>query len=339
MPDSAAGNVKEAISIVDLVTALREVVAEKSLLSSDWSHVKRRLGDLYGLATSPIRLTSPFPELCAYRLAHVMMRDAREQADFLHILELLQEPCGQPAFGSRPHLLRVAALHRLHLLDPNSVTEADIQKCFDTALDLACRPEERGIEIDAQAVTQHVTANLIEQTGYLLGLPFVGRIDPDFISSAVPEGKWTVLIRGLPMIWMTEPLARLFFEETLKRIRPAIEFEWSGYDPVLRLARTRLTGKNALISATLCLAEHDEDALGKAMGVEGVNSVASQLGGNEGRLNKHLSALRKKIAPLLEQRLTGADAIEGTLGAVNLRFNRELDCVGLFKKGAGPKTW
>ncbi|AWB47586.1 hypothetical protein HYN69_02860 [Gemmobacter aquarius] len=338
MNDFVATDMVEPFSIDTLYKELEAVVAEKSLLSPDWSHVRKQLEELYRLATIPIRLTSPFPELCAYRLAHVMMRDARDSSDFARVLALLDEPCGQPAFGSRPHLLRVAALHRLRLLEPAAVSDADIKGSFEKALDLARRPEERGEEAGRRAVTQRVTANLIEQTGYLLGLPFAGRIDPDFVSEATPRGKWTVLIRGVPMIWMTEPLARLFYEESVKRIKPVIQFEWLVY-PTVKFSGTNLKGMDATLAATLCLSEHDEDALRQAMSVERGHSVGTQLGSNENRLNKHLSGFRDKITALAAEQLEGANPVEGTIGAVNLRFATPLTHVGLLEKSAAPKAW
>ena len=264
----------EGFFVADLYAALTEVVAEKSFLASDWSYLRGRLEELYCFSIGPTRLTSPFPEVCAYRLAHVMMRDARDKADFIRILELLQEPCRLSAFGARPHLLRVAALHRLRLIDPETVTDTDIQQGFNNALELARRPLE---ETDIKAVTQRVTANLIEQTGYLLGLPFAGSIDPDFVSSAVPKGDWVVLVRGIPMIWMTEPLARIFYEESIKRLQPTIRFEWQSY-PSVKFLGGNLTRKDAILAATLCLAEHDDDALWRAMDVKREESVGDQLG-------------------------------------------------------------
>ena len=338
MTDVPAETSHEIPKIKELRAALDEVVAYKSLLSPDWSHVRRRLEELYRSATFPSRLTPPFPELCAYRLAHIMMRDAREPNDFLRILELLDEPCGQPAFGARPHLLRVAALHRLRLIDPESVGAAEIKDSFDRALQLADRPQEAGEWADSQAVTQRVTANLIEQTGYLLDLPFAGKIDPDLIIGAAPPGDWAVLIRGLPMIWMTEQMARLFYEESVKRIQPAIRFEWPDYPDVTVLG-TKLKGKDAILTATLCLAEHEDDALWHAMEVNRGSPIGEQLISKDYRLNKHLTTFRDKIGTLADGRLHGRKPIEGTLGAVNLRFAKTLDHVGLLTKSAVPKIW
>lgn len=338
MTDVPAKTGLETQKIAELRASLEEVVAYKSLLSPDWSHVRSRLEELHRSATYPSRLTSPWPELCAYRLAHIMMRDARERPDFLRILELLDEPCGQPAFGARPHLLRVAALHRLRLIDPESVESVEIKDSFDRALHLAARPQGSEELADGQAVTQRVTANLIEQTGYLLGLPFAGQIDPEIIVCAVPKGEWTVLIRGLPMIWMTEPMARLFYEESVKRIQPAIRFEWPDYPDVTVLG-TKLRGMDAILTATLCLAEHEDDALWQAMAVKRGTSVGEQLISKDNRLNKHLTGFRDKIGTLAEGRLHGKKPIEGTLGAVNLRFAQTLDHVGLLTKSAAPKIW
>lgn len=337
--DQAYPDLSEAARLRELMQSLPEVVAEKSLLSSDWSYVRTALEGLYLMATVPTRLVSPWPELCAYRLAHILMRDARDEDHFRQIVTLLDEPCGQAAFGARPHLLRVAALYRLQRLSPLSVSQADIKLCFDKALEVASRRQDAGEPKDSFGVTQRVTANLIEQTAYLLDLPFIGKADPDIASYGMPSDNWTVLIRGLPAIWMTEPLARLFYQGCVERMKPAIEFECVSHPPRFKIFGESLKGLDAICGTTLCVAEHEDHVLWSVLKVQPGRPIGAQLGDRSDRLNKHLSLFKAKLSVLSAGRLEGAGPIEGTLGGVNLRFADTLDHVGLYLKGAEPKSW
>ncbi|MFN8607521.1 MAG: hypothetical protein U0931_08315 [Vulcanimicrobiota bacterium] len=93
------------------VVHLLEGGTPRKLMRGDTRRAFEPIQQAYTLATTPPRLESPWPEVCAYRLAHILLRD--KNIDCERIQKLFEEACQLEALGPWPALYRMALLQFL----------------------------------------------------------------------------------------------------------------------------------------------------------------------------------------------------------------------------------
>ena len=157
--------------------ALAEGIKFK-VLGPDSSQAIRPFEEAHRLANLDPRLPPPWPQIAAYRLAHIRMRSARTFEELAAVEELLQEAgrIDVEGLGPVPRLYRIAALHRMAQVAP---TESDAAVCMkaqsklfaalsSSARDLVWRPDPRS----RAAVVQGTVHNYLELASYFTGEPY-----------------------------------------------------------------------------------------------------------------------------------------------------------------------
>ncbi|MBS2034008.1 hypothetical protein JST97_03420 [bacterium] len=93
------------------VVRLLEGGTRQKLMRGEVPRAFEPIREAYSLATTPPRLESPWPEVCAYRLAHVLLR--HKTVDCERIQQLFEEASRLEALGPWPALYRMALLQFL----------------------------------------------------------------------------------------------------------------------------------------------------------------------------------------------------------------------------------
>ena len=94
-----------------LVVRLLEGGTARKLMRGEILRASESIQDAYTQATTPTPLESPWPEICAYRLAHLLLRE--EKVDRERVQQLFGEAARLEALGPWPALYRMALLHSL----------------------------------------------------------------------------------------------------------------------------------------------------------------------------------------------------------------------------------
>ena len=129
----------------------------------------------YEIATCEPRLPKPWPQIAAYRLAHVCMRDAKGFADLEMIEELFHEAArlGVDVLGPLPSIYRIAALQRMTLEAPDDgIAEACRTARARLFAELAGGAEAYSKSFSSpehQAVVQGTLYNYLELASYFTG--------------------------------------------------------------------------------------------------------------------------------------------------------------------------
>jgi hypothetical protein len=142
-------------------------------------------------------LPEPWPEVAAYRLAHLLMRAGEIPLETLEeVDQLLKQAQEAPSLGIYPLAYRLAVLHRF-----NRRTEAEA--IFRTAR--LCLGSVDGRS--GQAGIQSCEHNLLELAAYFWGIPYHGYLDGlGGVGDAAWRRKylkteaWTLVGPGLPRI-------------------------------------------------------------------------------------------------------------------------------------------
>lgn len=175
--------------------------------------------EAHHLANMPPRLPAPWPQLTAYRLAHLRCRAGQlSVADLQRIDALFVEASTTPELRSLACAYRIAILTRLECTDSRSSRSQWQQKrsvCFEEAVQAI-----RHVQINPRTtsresmVLQASAFNLLEFSSYLLGLPYdslEGLAIQDVVEQCY-SGGWFITGRGIERIRMTEEFARREFE-------------------------------------------------------------------------------------------------------------------------------
>lgn len=93
------------------VVRLLEGGTARKLMRGEVARAFESIRQAYELATAPPGLESPWPEVCAYRLAHLLLREKR--VDCARIEQLFAEASRLEALGPWPALYRMALLQFL----------------------------------------------------------------------------------------------------------------------------------------------------------------------------------------------------------------------------------
>lgn len=321
---------EESHRLARCIEALQDAVSEKSLYHEDWGRVAERIDGLRHLAQHPTRLPSPWPELCTYRLAHILMRNASSEGQLRRIINLLDEVGDLPGLGARPLLLRVAALHRLLALRSSPADRLDLEQSFQRAAqvwnDTYARDDDQ-----ATSVSQGVAQNLIEQTAYLTGLPFPPNMLPDPNAHFFHGGGWLVVMKGLPVAELPKGLAQTFFNNLVQDHEPQIRFtlDWRADVTAGGKTFTETTGR---FLAMICIDAVCRGTLGTFF--DGKQEQADQRGTIDVYLNRTRRALASSLKGLNAEPGT---VITGSVAEATLSLAENLRFVGLVEKSRLPR--
>ena len=142
---------------------------------------------------------APWDAIAAYRLAHLIMRDARTENDLQNAEALFLDASKQAALGPWPAVYHVAVLHRLG-------KKARARQAFDKARTLIGEalgrdpsdPPDREAADDADPTLQHALVNVLELCSYMIdaphdGLDGLGALPFEFREGAPRRRGWALL--------------------------------------------------------------------------------------------------------------------------------------------------
>jgi hypothetical protein len=178
-------------------------------------------------------LTAPWPQITAYRLAHLYMRLGRK-TNWKEVDQLLDEASGDNnILGAMPLIYRLVSLQKLQHREPNLRDE--LQRVYKEAVarkkDHLPLPATR----DQGYLVQPCVVNLLELAAYFIGLeyqPLEGQIDLSndlFADLGVGRSAWYVLdSENSEEIAYPESIARQMFMQRRKEFGACLAIEYSG---------------------------------------------------------------------------------------------------------------
>ena len=213
----------------DVYKLLQETADKKSSLGGT-SDALDRAENAYEIANKPERLGLPWPQLAAYRLAHLMLRS--EDADSqLALIDRRFEEAAEltQTLGPLPLIYRLAVLHRLaNQTENKSNTLRDqLGKVFHQAGEAIKKAGNRNwkdIGADPTRKTrggpiQNSTFNMLELASYFLGNPYralegLGAITDPLDSTYQPRnGQAWILVGPNPDISTVQMCKKVALEE------------------------------------------------------------------------------------------------------------------------------
>jgi hypothetical protein len=132
----------------------------------------------YDLTRSSSPVVTPWPQVAAYRLAHLTLRSADNDANMLQAADrLFAEAATANVLGATPYIYRLATLSRRRSLLPEGHERSGVQQAMDEVFQKAvqqlriagheaAKPEGVRRELNTSAF------NLLELSCYMLGLPY-----------------------------------------------------------------------------------------------------------------------------------------------------------------------
>ncbi len=145
---------------------LRDGTDAKMLMGARQKALKH-LERAWGLADQEPRLREPWPQVTAYRLAHLLMRE--EEADLPRVVRLFTQAEDLEELGPLPHIYRAAALHRLGC--PQSVVEEALNSARKS-LALGTMGGAKEGKAYERAGIQSQGYKLLELASYFVGAPY-----------------------------------------------------------------------------------------------------------------------------------------------------------------------
>jgi hypothetical protein len=241
------------------VSQLLKECTDAKLLKGGSSCALEKAIEAHKLATQEPELPTPWPQLTAYRCAHLMLRGRASKADLVEVDRLLALATGEgghpPAnlLGPLPRLYRLAVLHRIFLSETNDSardrTRTMLRAVFDRAraevlTASAGSPRQPTVSVRGPrgGTIQDTGFNLLELAAYFLGenyAPLEGLGLPDEELHR-PSIAWC-LVGPDPAIRRVSMLERLAVAELEARGRQhcdAILFKLPNYpgEPVWKRA-------------------------------------------------------------------------------------------------------
>ncbi len=127
----------------------------------------------YELANQEPRLPKPWPQLAAYRYAHLLLRSNPETANDLYEIDQLFAKAAQAkSLTVFPSLYRLAVLDKFRRLSPPVVDQEMILKRFRACRESVAEYLSHGRTADDPFPIQHGVANMLELAAYFLNVPF-----------------------------------------------------------------------------------------------------------------------------------------------------------------------
>jgi len=159
----------------------------------------------YELAIAQPRLPPPWPQLAAYRLAHLLLR-SDANSNLPRVKVLFEEATSGNYLGPVPQIYYLAALQRIR----NTASDQEDRRKFDHQIKIVHQDAYASLQrslagqLDIQADAEELShraplqdglVNLLEITTYFLGLPYVpleGIDGPysNLLLSDQQDGKW-----------------------------------------------------------------------------------------------------------------------------------------------------
>jgi hypothetical protein len=153
---------------------------QDKVLRTGTDRALKKAEEAYKLATEPTRIDDPWPQLAAYRLAHLILRSA-PTSDRLKCAENLLWEASRDILGPMPRLFQLAVLIRMKTLASHEdATKLDllnqqITTAFAKAKEGIQRVRTSGLtETQAEVPIQGSMLNLLEMAAYAIGHPYNG---------------------------------------------------------------------------------------------------------------------------------------------------------------------
>ncbi|WP_146108754.1 hypothetical protein [Chromatium okenii] len=209
---------------------------DKKLQSGGQQDAIKLLEEAYQCARPPSQLPPPWPQITAYRLAHLLMRSGCK-TDWHKIDCLLEEASsGNSILGAMPLIYRLVSLQKCHAPPEKleDVYESAVKKLNQQlpVLDKPKRDEGHLIQLNA--------VNLLEMAAYFIGLKYKtleGQIElgNDFFANlGVGKSAWFVLDsqqEGSSIAYPESMARQIFTEQRGTGNCLAIEYNGDAYLP------------------------------------------------------------------------------------------------------------
>ncbi len=216
----------------EVADLLRKCTDKKLLRGGTWSATEDA-ERAHELATAEPELPTPWPQLAAYRLAHLILRGAPTGDELMRADELLARASGDGKsgvgnpLGPLPLLYRLAVLHRLASEAPRPESQrarAELPKALDQARDAVLRrlavDESQSGRRSAgyqRPQVQHGLFNMLELSTYFMGsttqnLEGIGSVYEDLM---LDSEQWRMVgtVPGIADIRMPRQLALVELDE------------------------------------------------------------------------------------------------------------------------------
>lgn len=156
---------------------LGKCIDEKVLIGGT-ERAKQAAKDAHELATRSPALPAPWPQLAAYRLAHLILRSKPGIEELHEADRLLAQASGSEhnrrILGPLPVIYRLAVIHRLHLQEGSENTERLLEKTFESAKEAVkayqTKPPALPADPEKQAQIQDGLTNMLELSACFLGM-------------------------------------------------------------------------------------------------------------------------------------------------------------------------
>jgi hypothetical protein len=165
---------------------------------------------------------SPWPEIAAYRLAHLKMRSSAIDCDALREIDsLFAEASRSDRVGPIPLIYRLAVLHRLilALIDKKEISQVEVQfeEVYRKALGLLRSTQYGSESLKGDRIERQSAAfNMLEFAAYMSGRSYDDSLEGVSVLSPMDsfrKGSWSVVGKNIDQICMTEKMARWEFDE------------------------------------------------------------------------------------------------------------------------------
>lgn len=205
---------------IEMLTELRrglDIKLQKPLRPDARKHLQKA----YALATEPGLLDAPWPQIAAYRLAHVLMREGLE-TDWDRVDDLLCEAAQDDVLGPVPLIYRLIALSKRNPVGEPTEEMFRVYRRALATLATVDRPAALARQyVGDQRPLQSQWLNLLEAVVYMTGLdydPIAGRVGTDpFAGLGFESSSWRV-IEGADaaQVLYPEAIAHKVFESKLR---------------------------------------------------------------------------------------------------------------------------
>lgn len=201
------------------VNNLLKACVDQKLLRGGTTNAINKAREAYAKATLQPPLPDPWPQIAAYRLAHLRMRADDLSVESLREIDgLFSEASRENRLGPLPPIYHLAILSRLKgVLNGRSekdvITER-ITDAFEKAVQEIKRTQFSSWQLPEKPNRQSAAFNLLELACYFLGTPYralEGLAGLDYLDP-LQSGRWFIVGRGIERIFQTEELARCEFE-------------------------------------------------------------------------------------------------------------------------------
>ena len=188
------------------------------------------LENAYELACDPDPLDAPWPQVTAYRLAHLLMREGLK-TDWQRVDDLLRKAGEDDVLGPVPLIYRLIALSKLNAEDTPS---AEMKRVYARARETLDEGDHAGAstqrQVGDQGSLQPELLNLLEAVVYTTGLEYdriAGWAGPDlFAGLGFKSSGWRVIEdKASANLLYPEAIARKVFAQRRERVRDGLVFE------------------------------------------------------------------------------------------------------------------